>query len=63
MLGKGLARRAPAGKAQHVRRLGHGTLGGDLVLSGRALEFLEPEFHLVEQPRRAFRALAVELAP
>jgi hypothetical protein len=40
MLGKGLARRALAGKAHHVRRLGHGALGGDLVLGGRALELL-----------------------
>ena len=63
MLGKGLARRAPAGKAHYVRRLGHGALGGDLVLTGRALELLEPEFHLIEKSRRAFRTLAIKLAP
>jgi hypothetical protein len=62
MLGEGLARRVLAGKGRHIGGLGHGPLGGDLVLAGRTLEFLEAQFHLVEQPRRAFRVLAIELA-
>ncbi len=61
MLGEGLARRALAGEGHDIRRLGRGALGGDLVLAGRTLEFLEGQLHLVEQPHRAFRALAVEL--
>jgi hypothetical protein len=62
MLGEGLARRALAGEGHHVGGPRHGPLGGDLVLTGRTLEFLECQFHLIEQPHRAFRTLAIELA-
>ena len=61
MLGKRLARRPLAGERRHIRRLRRGLLGGDLVLGRRTLELLEGQLHLIEQPHRAFRALAVEL--
>ena len=48
--------RAPAGG------FGRSTLGGNLVLRGRALQLLELQLHLVEDPRRAFRERAIELA-
>src|SRR5271167_4419838 len=54
MLGEGLARRTLAGKGHHIGGLGHGPLGGDLVLTGRTLELLERQLHLIEQPHRAF---------
>jgi hypothetical protein len=50
-----------AGKARHCRRLGNGPLGGDLVLAGGALEFLEGQLHLLDELLAAFRALAIEL--
>ena len=62
MLGEGLACRALAGKRHHIRGLGHGALGGDLVLARRTLEFFERQLDLIEQPHRAFRALPVERA-
>src|SRR5215468_11843474 len=40
MLGKGLARRALAGKDRHIGGFGHGPLGRDLVLSRGTLELL-----------------------
>ena len=58
---EGLARWIFAGKAHHPRRLGDGPLGGDLVLAGGALEFLERQLHLLDQPPAAFRVLAIEL--
>ncbi len=61
VLGEGLARRPLAGEGHDSRRLRNRALGGDLVLAGRTLEFLERQLHLVEQPQRPFRALAVEL--
>jgi hypothetical protein len=62
MLGEGLARRALAGKGQHIGGPGHGLLGRNLLLGGRTLELLEGELDLVEQPHGAFRALAIDLA-
>lgn len=35
----------------------------DLVLGGIGLEFFELQFHLVDQPGAAFRALAILLPP
>ena len=61
MLGEGLARRPLAGEGRHIRCLGHGALGGNLILGRRAREFLERQLHLVEQSHRPFRARAVEL--
>ena len=46
-----------AGDRRRLRRL----LGGDLVLSGRGLEFLELQLHLIDQARPTLRALAVLL--
>ena len=48
MVGKGLARRALARERHDICRLGHGPLGGDLVLTGRAFEFLERQLHLIQ---------------
>jgi hypothetical protein len=62
MVGEGLARRALAGEGHHIRRLGCGALGGNLILGGRTLKFLQPQFHLVNEPHTAFRVLAIELA-
>ena len=50
MLGKRLARGALAGEGRHIRGLGHRHLGGDLVLGGRTLQFLELQLDLVEKP-------------
>ncbi len=38
-------------------------LGSDLVLNGRRLEFLELQFHLVDQAGTALRAVAVSVPP
>ena len=46
MLGEGLARRALAGKGQHIGGPGYGPLGRDLVLAGRTLELLEGQLDL-----------------
>ncbi|MEJ0047106.1 MAG: hypothetical protein WDN04_14070 [Rhodospirillales bacterium] len=40
-----------------------GLLGGDLVLGRGGFQFLQPQFHLVEQPHGAFGALAIKLMP
>jgi hypothetical protein len=45
-----------------IRGLRRGALGGDLVLAGRAFEFLERQLHLIKQPDGALRARPVELA-
>jgi hypothetical protein len=63
MVGERLACGALAGKGSHRRSFGHRHLGGDLVLGGRTLQLLEPQLDLVEKPRRAFRARAIDLAP
>ena len=57
MLGKRFARGTLAGEGGDVRRSGlsRRTLGGEIVLAGRRLQFLELQPHLVEQPRHAFR--------
>jgi hypothetical protein len=62
MLRERLTRRALAGKGHNIGGLGDGALGGNLVLGGRTLEFLEPQFHLINEPHTAFRVLAIELA-
>jgi hypothetical protein len=62
MVGKGLARRALAREGHDIRGLRHDPLGGDLVLAGRAFEFLECQLHLIQQPHGALRARPVELA-
>ena len=62
MVGKGLARRALAREGHDIGRLRHGPLGGDLVLAGRAFEFLKRQLHLIKQPDGALRARPVELA-
>lgn len=61
MLGERLARRPLAGERHDIRRLGNRAFGGDLVLAGRTLEFLERQLHLIEQPFRSFGMVAVKL--
>lgn len=51
-----------AGRLRVDAATADGGFGGNLILGGRALELLEGQLHLVEQPRRPFRALAEELA-
>ena len=62
MVRKGLPRRALAREGDDIRGLRHGPLGGDLVLAGRAFEFLERQLHLIKQPDGALRTRPVELA-
>jgi hypothetical protein len=62
MLGKRLASGTLAGEGLHRRGLGHRHLGGDLILGGRTLQLLELQLCLIQNPRCAFRARAIELA-
>ena len=62
MLGEGLARGTLAGEGRHRCGLGHRHLGGDLVHGGRTLHLLKPQLDLIQNPRCAFRARAIELA-
>jgi hypothetical protein len=57
------ARWPPAGGSTRRGVLVAGRFGGDRVLRGGGLELLELQLHLLEQPRLALAALAVELAP
>jgi hypothetical protein len=57
-----LPRRALAGEGYDIRGLCHGPLGGNLVLAGRAFEFLERQLHLIQEPDGALRTRSVELA-
>ena len=62
MIRERFARGTLAGEGRHIRGLGHRHLGGNLVLGGRAFQFLELQLDLIKQPGRAFRARPVELA-
>ena len=62
VVGERLARRLPAGERLDRRGLRGGLFGRQLVLARRRLKFLQLQFHLVQQPRLAFGALAVEVA-
>lgn len=57
-----LACRPATGEAAH-RRGCRRLLGRNLVLGGVGLQLLELQLHLVEQPRLALAALAIELTP
>jgi hypothetical protein len=48
MCGEKFPRRALAPVGGNRRRLGGSPLGGDLVLGGRSLQFLERKLHRVE---------------
>ena len=48
-------------KAAHRVVLAAACLGGELVLGGRGFQLLELQLQLIEQPRRALRARAIEL--
>jgi hypothetical protein len=62
MFRKGLPRRALAREGDDIGGLRRSALGGDLVLAGRAFEFLKRQLHLIKQPDTALRARPVELA-
>jgi len=60
VLGKRLARCSLAYMRRDLGGSGRGLFGGDLVFRCRALELLKGELHLIEQARRAFRALTMQ---
>ena len=62
MLRKGIALRGPPGEAANVRRPGDGSLRRQFVFRCAGLKLLEFERQLLDQPRRALRSLAVDLA-
>ena len=63
MLRKRLACRTTAFESGNIRDLRRGAFRRNLVLGGGGLEFLELQFHLVDQPGAAFRVLAILLPP
>lgn len=63
MLGKRFAGRTTAFEGGDIRDLCRNAFRDDLILGGIGLEFFELQFHLVDQPRAAFRTLAILLAP
>ena len=62
MVGEGIAFGARARKSRHSRGLGDGYFGRKLVFAGAGFQLFELQRQLVDQPRRAFRSLAVDLA-
>jgi hypothetical protein len=62
VVGERLACRLPAGERRDRGGLRGGLFGGQLVLACRRLQLLQLQFHLVEPPRLAFGAHAVEVA-
>ena len=63
VLGERLARRALALERLHRLRLRRRLLRRQLVLGRGGLELLQLQFHLLQEPRLALRAAAVECAP
>ncbi len=63
MLGERLARAALAAERGDIGGLGRRLLGREFILRRRRFQFFELQFHLIEQPRAALRALAVNLPP
>jgi len=61
MVGEGVALGAPAGEGAHRRRLRSRLLRRQFVFSGAGCQLFELERQLVDQPRRAFRPLPVDL--
>ena len=61
MLGEGFAGRSLAGERRHRRRLGRGDFGGEFVLGGRCLQFLQLQFQLLHKPGGALRARAIAI--
>ena len=62
MVGERLARRLPAGERLDRRGLRGGLFGSQLVLARRRLQLFQLQFQLVQQPRLALGAHAVEVA-
>jgi hypothetical protein len=63
VLGEWLAHRPLARECCHARGLGRGHLSQEFVFTGRGLQFLELQLHLVQQTHRPLGALTVELTP
>ena len=62
MIGERIAFGARARKSAHSRRPGDGFLGRKLVFGGAGFQLFERQRQLVDQARRAFRSLPVDLA-
>ena len=62
MLREGIALRGPPGEAANVRRPGDSSLRRQFVFRCAGLKLLEFERQLLDQSRRAFRPLSVDLA-
>ena len=62
MLRESIALRGPPGEAANVRRPGDGSLRRQLVFRRAGPELFKFERQLLDQPRRAFRSLSVDLA-
>ena len=62
MVGERVALGAPAGEGAHRRRLRGRLFRRQFVFRGAGRELLELERQLVDQPRRTFRPLPVDLA-
>ena len=62
MVGEGIAFAARARKSAHSRRPGDGFFGRKLVFGGAGFQLFKRKRQLVDQPRRAFRSLPVDLA-
>ena len=62
MIGEGIAFGARARKSANSRRPGDGFFGRKLVFGGAGFQLFKRKRQLVDQPRRAFRSLPVDLA-
>ena len=61
MLGEGFSRRPLARERRHLRGLGRGHFGGELILGGRGLQFRQLQLQLIQKPRGALRAWAIAI--
>jgi hypothetical protein len=60
MIGERFARGTLALEGLHRLGFGGDLLRGQLILGRGGLQFLEPQLHLLEETRRALRAMAVQ---
>ena len=63
MIRERLARRPLALEGLDGLRSRHHLLGREFIFGGGGFQFFELKLHLLEQPRRAFGAGAIKLAP
>jgi hypothetical protein len=61
MLGERPALTALAGKSTHRRRVGHGLFRRQFVLGGVGFQLFECQRQLLDQSRRTFRPLPIDL--